>query len=53
MLYEIAEKEEEETIVGAQEYDLIGKTKSLKKSVSFQYRLVARDVQDDGDQVVG
>jgi hypothetical protein len=44
---------EEDKKAGAQEYDVIGKTKSLKKSLSLQTEIVECDVHGGGDQVVG
>jgi hypothetical protein len=44
---------EEDKKAGAQEYDVIGKTKSLKKSLSLQTEIIEYDVHGGGDQVVG
>jgi hypothetical protein len=37
---------------GAEEYDVIGKTKSLKKSVSLQTEFIEYDLSGGGDQIV-
>jgi hypothetical protein len=44
---------EENKKVGAQEYDVIGKTKSLKKSLSLQTEIVECDLHGGGNQIVG
>jgi hypothetical protein len=44
---------EEDKKIGAQEYDVIGKTKSLKKSLSLQTEIIECDMHGNGDQIVG